>query len=169
MKLDVNVQMEVVEDKEDLDEFTMATCCDAVCRVWGVRRSTLRGKLRTRDVTYPRFAFMYLAYYMTKCSSPVVGRFLGRDHTTILNGLRRAIQIKKEDKEFARKLEVAYRLARFYEKKRKRKIEVLRNEITETIGRQIKDGELEKAVERRVEAKGYLRGDKIVFNSVYPE
>lgn len=167
MKLDV--KLEVTEDKQDGDEFTMSTCADAVCRVWCISRETLLGKVRQKWVTHPRFAFMYLSYYMTKNSTPIVGRFLKRDHTTILHGLHRAIHLKRTDKEFAEKLEKAYRLARFYEKKRQRKIEALRNEITETIGRHVEKGELEAAVERRVARKGYLRGDQVVFLGIHPE
>lgn len=167
MKLDV--KLEVTEDKQDADEFTMSTCADAVCRIWQINRTNLTNKIRQSWVTKPRFAFMYLSYYMTKNSTPIIGKFLGRDHTTILHGLRRAIELKRTDEEFAHNLEKAYRLARFYEKKRQRKIEALRNEITETIGRHIEKGELEAAIDRRVARKGYLRGDKVIFNSIYPE
>ena len=168
MKLDI--KLEVTEDRQDADEFTMSTCADAVCRVWGIKRSTLLSKTRPKWVVEPRHAFMYLAYYMTGNSTPIIGRFLGgRDHTTIIHGHRRASELKRADKEFAHKLEKAYRLARFYEKKRRRKVEALKNEITQTIGRHVERGELEAAVERRVARKGYLRGDQVVFNSVYPE
>ena len=83
MKLDI--KLEVTEDKQDADEFTMSTCADAVCRVWGIKRSTLLSKTRPKWVVEPRHAFMYLAYYMTGNSTPIIGRFLGgRDHTTII-------------------------------------------------------------------------------------
>lgn len=57
---------------------------------FGVTPDDILGKSHRREFTRPRFAAIYLARHTGKRSYPEIGRaFGGRDHTTILNALRR--------------------------------------------------------------------------------
>ena len=62
----------------------------AVADVWGVSVADLRGPRRFPSYVDPRHVAFALARKMTPHSLPVIGRWFGdRDHTTVLNGLRR--------------------------------------------------------------------------------
>jgi len=81
MKVDVQVTLK--DEAENVEEFTIGSALKAVSEVFGVRKDDLLSSRRARYITTPRFALMYLGYYMTHNSTTTVGRFLDRDHTTI--------------------------------------------------------------------------------------
>lgn len=59
------------------------------------------GPSRWRDLCRTRFAVMYAAHRAGK-SAPQIGRVLGnRDHSTILSGLKRAVALAQQDRDFA--------------------------------------------------------------------
>jgi chromosomal replication initiator protein len=61
-----------------------------VSRQFGLHVNDLRGNRRTQDVAYARHIAMYLARELTEASTPEIGRrFGGRDHSTVLHGVRR--------------------------------------------------------------------------------
>jgi len=152
MKLEVRVTVE--DDVEEIETFTLGSALRAVCEVFHVNKEELLSTRRVNYITTPRFALMYLGYYMTHNSTPMVGRFLGRDHTTIIHGCRRAVELKRSNKAFAEKLEQAKELAKSYERERKKKHEAFKQEITERMEGACKGVALE----------GYLSGDKVVFD-----
>ena len=127
----------------------------AVADVFHVSQEDLLSERRPKYITTPRFALMYLGYYMTHNSTTTVGRFLKRDHTTIIHGLRRAIQIKRNNKAFAEKLYQAQELAIAYEKKRRSQLDAFKKEIQERM----------EDVCQGVEISGVISGDKVVFPS----
>lgn len=65
----------------------------------------LKSAVRSRDVAYPRFAAMYALRKVALMSLPQIGLLLNRDHTTIIYGCKRALEIAEEDTEFRMKLE----------------------------------------------------------------
>jgi hypothetical protein len=68
---------------------TLAEVCRAVCEHWPISRVDLISQRRTKQCVLPRHVAMYLARTLTACSMPQIGRALGgRDHTTVLNGVR---------------------------------------------------------------------------------
>jgi hypothetical protein len=63
---------------------------DATCAHYGVTRRMMLGQRRLQAITLPRQVAMYIASEGTGLSLPVLGRlFGGRDHTTILHGVRK--------------------------------------------------------------------------------
>jgi chromosomal replication initiator protein len=59
-------------------------------RYFGVTRSELLSTSRHSSIVLPRHVAMYLAKEMTTSSLPEIGRrFGGRDHTTVLHGVRK--------------------------------------------------------------------------------
>lgn len=63
---------------------------DAACAHYKVTRRQLLGQRRLQHITLPRQVVMYIASEATGLSLPVLGRLLGgRDHTTILHGIRK--------------------------------------------------------------------------------
>jgi hypothetical protein len=63
-----------------------------VAEHFNIRLSDMLGPKRTRTIARPRQIAMYLSKEMTSRSLPEIGRrFGGRDHTTILHGVRKAV------------------------------------------------------------------------------
>lgn len=61
-----------------------------VADYFNVSPNELKGKKRTRQVTYPRHLAMYIAREVTEASMTDLGlEFGGRDHTTVMHGISR--------------------------------------------------------------------------------
>jgi hypothetical protein len=59
-----------------------------ICQKHQLTMEQLRGTSRTAPLTFARFEFYYQAFLLGK-SSPEIGRFINRDHTTVLYGASR--------------------------------------------------------------------------------
>jgi chromosomal replication initiator protein len=77
---------------------------------YNIRLSDLIGPKRVRTFARPRQVAMYLAKHMTTRSLPDIGRrFGGRDHTTVMHGVRRIEELKARDSQLAEDLELLRR------------------------------------------------------------
>jgi chromosomal replication initiator protein len=80
---------------------------------YGMKQADLISERRNRAIARPRQAAMWLAKQLTTRSLPDIGRrFGGRDHTTVLHAVRRIDQLRAEDAQLARDLEVLARKLR---------------------------------------------------------
>ncbi len=66
---------------------TMRAVADDVCERWRISLAELKGPGRTMRLIVPRHEFCYEARRLGK-SLTQIGRFLNRDHTTVLHGDR---------------------------------------------------------------------------------
>jgi len=79
----------------DLRRISPQVIIKAVCETFDVNESMLKGPRRHRHVTQPRQVAMYLIRELTDESLPRIGSlFGGRDHTTVLNALKRIEHLK---------------------------------------------------------------------------
>ena len=77
---------------------------------YNIRLSDLIGPKRVRTFARPRQVAMYLAKTMTSRSLPEIGRrFGGRDHTTVMHGVRKIEELKQQDSQIADDLELLRR------------------------------------------------------------
>lgn len=77
---------------------------------YNIRLSDMIGPKRVRNYARPRQMAMYLAKHMTNRSLPEIGRrFGGRDHTTVMHGVRRIDELKAVDSQIADDLELLRR------------------------------------------------------------
>ena len=77
---------------------------------YNVRLSDLIGPKRVRTIARPRQIAMYLAKQLTPRSLPEIGRrFGGRDHTTIMHGVRRIEELMTTDSQMADDLQLLRR------------------------------------------------------------
>lgn len=77
---------------------------------YNIRLSELIGPTRVRNVARPRQMAMYLCKALTSRSLPEIGRrFGGRDHTTIMHGVRRIEDLRGRDSQVAEDLELLRR------------------------------------------------------------
>lgn len=61
----------------------------AVCRYYHIARRELRSERRTGDLVLARHVFFHLCRNLTSSSFPDIGRFIGRDHSTVIYGAQR--------------------------------------------------------------------------------
>jgi chromosomal replication initiator protein len=77
---------------------------------YNIRLSDLIGPKRLRTFARPRQIAMYLSKQLTSRSLPEIGRrFGGRDHTTVMHGVRRIEELKTTDSQIAEDLELLRR------------------------------------------------------------
>ena len=77
---------------------------------YNIRLSDMIGPKRLRSYARPRQVAMYLCKQLTTRSLPEIGRrFGGRDHTTVMHGVRRIDELKIQDSQIAEDLELLRR------------------------------------------------------------
>jgi chromosomal replication initiator protein len=82
-----------------------------VAEHYNIRLSDLIGPKRLRTIARPRQVAMYLAKQLTSRSLPEIGRrFGGRDHTTIMHGVRKIEELMAADSQLADDLQLLKRL-----------------------------------------------------------
>jgi len=82
-----------------------------VAEHYNVRLSDMIGPKRVRTIARPRQIAMYLSKTMTTRSLPEIGRrFGGRDHTTIMHGIRKIEELMAADTQLAEDLTLLRRL-----------------------------------------------------------
>ncbi|MCL4187780.1 MAG: chromosomal replication initiator protein DnaA [Rhodobacteraceae bacterium] len=82
-----------------------------VAEHYNVRFADLIGPKRVRTLARPRQVAMYLCKELTSRSLPEIGRrFGGRDHTTIMHGVRRVEELRRTDPQIAEDVEMLRRV-----------------------------------------------------------
>lgn len=77
---------------------------------YNIRLSDMIGPKRLRSYARPRQVAMYLCKQLTSRSLPEIGRrFGGRDHTTVMHGVRRIEELKVSDGQIAEDIELLRR------------------------------------------------------------
>jgi chromosomal replication initiator protein len=66
-----------------------------VCTHFGMQPWMLLGRDRHQDKILARFVAMYLVRQLLHLSYPQIGEMFGRDHTTVINGVRRVMLIPR--------------------------------------------------------------------------
>ncbi|MEM9551686.1 MAG: chromosomal replication initiator protein DnaA, partial [Pseudomonadota bacterium] len=81
-----------------------------VSEYYNIRISDIVGPKRLRSYARPRQVAMYLCKQLTSRSLPEIGRrFGGRDHTTVMHGVKRIEELKVTDGQIAEDLEMLRR------------------------------------------------------------
>ncbi|MFW8634032.1 chromosomal replication initiator protein DnaA [Cribrihabitans pelagius] len=81
-----------------------------VSEYYNIRMSDIIGPKRLRSYARPRQVAMYLCKQLTSRSLPEIGRrFGGRDHTTVMHGVKRIEELKMTDGQIAEDVEMLRR------------------------------------------------------------
>lgn len=81
-----------------LPGLTIKKIKQAVCQHYGIPVREIDSPIRLKQVTLVRHIAMYVARKLTKRSQPEIGREFGkRDHTTVLNAIRRIDRLRERD------------------------------------------------------------------------
>ncbi len=101
------------EDNGTLSELTPITperIQEIVASEWGVTAEGLRSKTRTKTLTIPRQAAMFLCRELLGLQLVEIGqRFGGRDHSTVIHSLERAEDLSTSDSTFQNRIQQAKR------------------------------------------------------------
>jgi chromosomal replication initiator protein len=82
-----------------------------VAEHYNIRLSDMIGPKRLRNIARPRQVAMYLSKQLTPRSLPEIGRrFGGRDHTTIMHGVRKIEELMSTDSQLSDDLQLLRRL-----------------------------------------------------------
>ena len=64
------------------------TLLNNICVHFRIGKKQLKGKSRVRSIAYPRQLFMFIAVVVLKKQYTEVAKYLNKDHTTILHGVK---------------------------------------------------------------------------------
>ena len=110
------INMELTKDcladvlRESERKITVEEIQRKVSDHYNIRLSDMIGPKRLRSYARPRQVAMYLCKQMTTRSLPEIGRrFGGRDHTTVMHGVRRIEELKQSDIQIAEDVELLSR------------------------------------------------------------
>lgn len=85
---------------------TPGTIASAVAESFDVSPSQLKGKQRKRSILVPRQVAMSLIRELTSISLKDIGAFFsGRDHSTVLNSIKRVEEMSEDDPELDRRID----------------------------------------------------------------
>lgn len=105
--LDLSLVKLAMNDREPevLPEPSIQQIITAVTDFFRTRLSDLQSKKRPRSVTVPRQVCMFFARKLTRLSLEEIGHYFGgRDHTTVMHGVRAVENRRDTDSEFAAQL-----------------------------------------------------------------
>jgi len=80
------------------------TITSSVGDSFSVNPDALKGKMRKREILVPRQVSMYLIRDLTDLPLEEIGYFFGRDHSPVLNAIKRVKGLMEKDSTFKRKV-----------------------------------------------------------------
>ncbi len=111
-KIDMDLTQDCLADVLRASErkITVEEIQRKVSDYYNIRLSDIIGPKRVRSFARPRQVAMYLCKQLTSRSLPEIGRrFGGRDHTTVMHGVRRIEELKMTDGQIAEDVEMLRR------------------------------------------------------------
>ncbi len=106
--LDLELTREILGDIADsgLRRVSPATIIKSVTVAFAISDADIKGPRRHRHVTLPRQVAMFLIRELTDSSLPHIGSlFGGRDHTTVINALKRVDLLLKADPDLRQRVD----------------------------------------------------------------
>jgi chromosomal replication initiator protein len=80
----------------DADKVPMYVIRDACCAYFNVTKDEFLGKLKTKRIARCRMTFYWLANDLNRTNRSEIGRHSGgRDHSTVLSGIRKMERLKR--------------------------------------------------------------------------
>ena len=111
-KIDLDLTQDCLADVLRASErkITVEEIQRKVSEHYNIRLSDMIGPKRLRSYARPRQVAMYLCKHLTSRSLPEIGRrFGGRDHTTVMHGVKRIDELRQQDGQIAEDLELLRR------------------------------------------------------------
>ncbi len=111
-EISIDMAQEVLQDllRANDRHVTIDDIQKRVCEHYNIKMADLLSPRRARAVARPRQVAMYLAKQLTTRSLPEIGRkFGGRDHTTIMHGVRKIEELRGGDPSLNEDIEILAR------------------------------------------------------------
>jgi chromosomal replication initiator protein len=99
-EISLDMANEVLRDivKSAPRKIKISTIQKAVAQQFGVPVDSMKSKVRTARLAFPRQVAIYMARELTRCSLTQIGqRFGGRDHTTVIYACDKVSQLLERD------------------------------------------------------------------------
>lgn len=91
----------LVHSSEPAESVTLRDLLQCVSDVFGIPLNEMKSARRATPLVNARHAFFFLARGLTERSFPQIGLYCGgRDHTTVIHGVRRCEKLMAEDEKF---------------------------------------------------------------------
>lgn len=81
------VVVDYLGQERDNERVTLKRVVDVVCETYEVDAEDIKSKSLRSNLLEPRHVAMYLSRELTDFSFPVIGRFLKRDHTSVMSAV----------------------------------------------------------------------------------
>lgn len=89
------------------DRILLSKVQATVSAYFGLPQIEMSSDRRAREVARPRQISMYICSRLTPLSTPAIGRLHGgRDHTTVLHGIRQIAKLREIDSEIERAIRI---------------------------------------------------------------
>ncbi len=82
-----------------------ASITSVTADVFGVNKEALKGKKRKREILVPRQVAMFLIRDLTNLPLEEIGEYFDRDHSTVVNSIKRVNTLMDQDPSFKRQVE----------------------------------------------------------------
>jgi hypothetical protein len=92
----MEIHVEIKNDN-DVKEVTMRSLLKATCHELDTDSVQMRSKRRTADIAYKRHIFYYLARKHSISSLTSIGKFMNRDHTSVMHGIKKVKSLYEND------------------------------------------------------------------------
>lgn len=70
---------------------------DVVCTHFDIHKRDIRGPSRLKRFAHPRQICMYLMRVILRLSFPQIGKFMNRDHSTAIHGVRKMLPLVDDE------------------------------------------------------------------------
>lgn len=108
-----NVLKDLIHDEEKA--LSVEYIQKMVCEYFQLKVQDIKAKKRTRDIAFPRQVAMYLSKTLTESSLSEIGKnFGGKDHSTVIHACKLIEERRKNDEEFAKKIEYLIKKIKSY-------------------------------------------------------
>ncbi|HQY88392.1 MAG TPA: chromosomal replication initiator protein DnaA [Tepidisphaeraceae bacterium] len=106
-KIDLEIAKQALGEAEQSKErhITIQQIIDVVTKYYNIKLSDLQSKKRNQSIAFPRQICMFLSRRHTRYSLEEIGGYFGgRDHTTVLHGVRQIDRSMKVDRDVAQQV-----------------------------------------------------------------
>ncbi|MCR5650191.1 MAG: chromosomal replication initiator protein DnaA [Lachnospiraceae bacterium] len=108
-KIDIETAKEALKDivsPNAPSKITPENIMNVVCDHYSISIEDIKSSKRNKELVYPRKMIMYLCRYMTSATYKEIASYLGgRDHTTIMYGIRTITDLLEKDESTKRTIE----------------------------------------------------------------
>lgn len=160
MKVDIKLDVDVSMNNEEIEDISFASIVDAVCDKMKIPIELFMSKSRPAYLSEARFVAYYLGWMDTNRSLPSIGKFMGKDHTTVIHGRNRCMELMRSRDGFRNTVEEIRKLAGEYERERKRQAEKKMHEVRREVERASRKASI------KFTKQGKLRGDEVIFHRI---